>query len=313
MPLQLQAEPEALIALDDATCSDGGSSVRHSAALRRLIRPSTGSRLALVRELLLGAAISEQPTAHPRCRGTLPCCALSAPKRRTRPRGDSVPHHADRAKGSCGPMRSVVCGKVAAPGRDDAGMRQPKRQYSAEAWEADYQRDGRVDIDLSRRRLRWVMVIGVVFAVVGLSLALAPSSSPTDQIVGWICGVMGVAGVVVVGAQLRQTGSVVIADARGVTVRWAWRGERTVPWSEILDVGVYRVRGTAMVLLYVDAGFEQRWLKDVGSGRAGALLSRLNISFFGAPTISLPTPLDADVDEFADWVGDRARYFRGEH
>ena len=111
---------------------------------------------------------------------------------------------------------------------------------------------------------------------------------------------------VVFSTQLRQKGSAVVIDGRGVSGQYPWRGEHLVPWPEILDTSVYRIHGTAIVLLMTTPEFEAHWQEINGVGRAGRVLATGNRALVGAPSISLPSPLKADPDELARWIQEMA-------
>lgn len=183
--------------------------------------------------------------------------------------------------------------------------RRDEQSNHPEDWNAELGRTGSVPFQLSTRRLRWVSVGGVVFLLAGIAVAVTGEST-SDRIAGAFAALIGVGSVVACILQLRQKGPAVVVDSRGVTAHYLRHGERLVPWAEILDTGVFRVRGTAMVLLVISSEFESRWLSDHRAGRASRALAVANRRLVGAPSIALPSPLRLDPDELAEWIARKA-------
>lgn len=181
-----------------------------------------------------------------------------------------------------------------------------ERPIHAADWDTKFESHGRVAIQLSRRRLWLLSAVGVVCFGGGLAMSFAGSLSTTDRVVGGLVTLMGAAFLVVFIAQLRQKGPAVVVDARGVTARYTWRGDRLVPWPEIRDTGVYRTHGTAMVLLMISPEFETHLLASGRGGRAGRALATANRGLVGGHSISLPSPLKADPDDLALWIERKA-------
>lgn len=171
------------------------------------------------------------------------------------------------------------------------------------AWDDELLRHDRLEIGFGRVRLALLTLVSALFAAIGAALAL--TSTGGDLVMAWACLLLFGTGTVVLGRQALRGGAGAVITSREVqspTQGWS------VPWSAIRGAFVFSTRGTHLVTLVVDPAWFADWTREHGAVKAG--LARVNRSFLGVESMSLPGQLAVDADLLAAWIDSRGTDFQ---
>ena len=146
----------------------------------------------------------------------------------------------------------------------------------------------------SRARIGFLILGSLVFLVVGLWIAGVLGGVPRpvpvrNIVVGWASAVLcGIAGLALM-KRLFDTNEELRISAAGI--RWTRWSDQVVPWPEIRDITVWRVKGQKMIVLHLrDASLFP------GRGVLG-LTARANRALSGGDMVISLTGTDQSFDD----------------
>lgn len=168
---------------------------------------------------------------------------------------------------------------------------------TTQEWCAQLARDGRVEVGLRTRRLWGLTAVSLLFVLAGL--AMIGSDSGSDRVAGWVCVLLFGFGLVLFPRQALQRGPAVVVDAQGIS---APRHGTVIPWDAATGTAVFSHRGTDLVQVAADTDFLDRHYESHPVQARARSANRLLTG--GVESLSLPSPLAVDAEEFARWLGE---------
>lgn len=165
-----------------------------------------------------------------------------------------------------------------------------RRERDLEAWSQRMRVHGRVEFQIRR----WLVVVLALFALLLGAGGVAGLSLGADDVSGTVAltllVVVGLGGCALLLRLVRRVGPALVVDSRGIHL-----AELELPWQAVRAVQVVRVRLTPILYVQLDRAFKDHVVRD--SPAVWRLVHAVD------DTVTLPSPLAADADHLADWLG----------
>lgn len=171
-----------------------------------------------------------------------------------------------------------------------------RREHAPDAWSRRLRDHGRVELPIRRWLAALLAGFHLLLGVGGAAgLVLGPDSTFGAVVLG-LLAVFGFAMGALMGRVATRAGPALVVDAHGIHLPGL---AVALPWRAVRGVKVVRLRLSPILYVELDRRFKDEMLRD--SPTVWRHVHALD------DTVTLPSPIAADVDDVADWLGREAR------